>query len=128
MENYINSGFFDFESLELYKKSLDYIDFVYELTAQFPKDDRFELTSQFIRAANSITLNIAEGYGESILLSLKYLKTFRGSIRECLECSTIAYRREYFNEKKYLQSRTLLTELSKLAGGYKKYLNGKLNK
>lgn len=65
MENYINSGFFDFESLELYKKSLDFVDFVYELTNLFPKDNRFELTSQYIRAANSIPLNIAEGYGES---------------------------------------------------------------
>lgn len=63
MDNYTNPGFFDFESLQLYKKSLDYVDFVYDLTTQFPKDDRFELTSQFIRAVNSITLNIAEGYG-----------------------------------------------------------------
>lgn len=89
---------FDFESLELYKKSLIYVDFIYDLVKQFPLDERYELISQFKRAAFSITLNVAEGYGESIPLSLKYLKTVRGSVRECLACTTIAFRRSYIDE------------------------------
>lgn len=128
MENYPHSGYFDFESLELYKKSLDYIDFVYDLIHKFPNDERFELTSQFKRASNSISLNIAEGYGESIPLALKYLKTVRGSVRECLSCSTIAFRRKFIDEQDYSASRERLTELSKLAAGYGKYLNNKLDK
>jgi len=125
-----NSSFnqFDFESLELYKKSLDYVDFVYETTKLFPHDELFGLTSQFRRAANSISLNIGEGYGESIPLALRYLRITRGSIRECLGCSTIGFRRKYMNESNYLESRKLLTELSKLSAGYKKYLISQLNK
>lgn len=119
---------FDFESLELYKKSLDYIDFIYDLIAHFSDDQRYELTSQMKRAAHSISLNIAEGYGETIPLALKYLKTVRGSIRECLSCSTIAFRRKFIDEDLYFESRKLLTELSKLATGYRNYLNRKLNK
>ncbi|WP_346854982.1 four helix bundle protein [uncultured Draconibacterium sp.] len=122
------TNFFDFESLDLYKKSLDYIDFVYDLITLFPKDERFELSSQYKRAAISIALNVAEGYGESIPLAIKYLKTVRGSVRECLGCSTIAFRRNYISEKKYNESRALLTELSKMTAGYRKYLNNKLNK
>lgn len=57
---------FDFESLELYKKSLDYIDFVYDITNSFPREELFGLSDQFKRAANSIALNIGEGYGESV--------------------------------------------------------------
>jgi len=128
MNNYRQSDFFDFETLKLYKKSLDYIDFVYDLMTLFPDDERFELTSQFRRASTSISLNAAEEYGETIPLALKYLKTVRGSIRECLGYSTIAYRRKYINEHKYNKSRNLLTELSKLAAGCRKYLNNKLNK
>lgn len=78
MKNYPQPGFFDFESLELYKKSLDYVDFVYDLIIQFPTDERFGLSDQFKRASVSISLNIAEGYGETIPLALKYLKTVRG--------------------------------------------------
>ncbi|WP_340114500.1 four helix bundle protein [Maribellus mangrovi] len=128
MKNYPHSNLFDFESLELYKKSLDYSDFVYDLIIRFPKEERFELGSQFNRAATSISLNIAEGYGESIPLALRYLRIVRGSVRECLACSTIAFRRNYIDELKYIESRTLLVELSKMAAGYKKYLNRKLNK
>ncbi|WP_167612989.1 four helix bundle protein [Maribellus sediminis] len=128
MKNYPHSTFFDFESLELYKKSLDYTDVVYDLVMLFPKEERFELGSQLNRAATSISLNIAEGYGESIPLAIRYLRIVRGSIRECLACSTIAFRRNYMDEQKYVESRTNLVELSKLAAGYKKYLNRKLNK
>jgi len=119
---------FDFESLELYKKSFDYVDFVYETTKQFPHDELFGQTSQFRRAANSISLNIAEGYGESIPLALRYLRITRGSIRECLGCSTICFRRKFMGESNYIESRKLLTELSKLSAGYRKYLTSQLNK
>ena len=114
--------------MELYKKSLEYVDFVYEIVQNFPREERFELTSQFKRAANSISLNIAEGYGESIPLALKYLRTVRGSIRECLGCSTIAFRRGFLLEELYYESRNRLTELSKLASGYKRYLQNKQGK
>ena len=122
MENKYQSQFFDFESLELYKKSLDYIDLVYKLISQFPKEEQYGLASQFRNAANSIALNIGEGYGESIPLALRYLRISRGSIRECLVCSTLANRRNYIDEGHYFESRTKLTELSKISAGYKKYL------
>ncbi len=128
MKEYPESYFFDFESLELYKKSLDYVDFVYNCTKLFPKEERFGLTSQFRNDANSISLNIGEGYGESIPLALRYLRITRGSVRECLVCSTIAVRRKYMNESQYSQSRERLIELSKLSAGYRKYLNSKLTK
>ena len=101
---------------------------MYDITKQFPKDEIYGLTSQFKRAANSISLNVAEGYGETIPLALRYLKIVRGLIRECLGCSTIAYRREYADQQDNNKSRILLTELSKLSAGYRKYLNNKLNK
>lgn len=127
MKQYSDFRPFDFETLELYKKSIDYVDFTYNAVAEFPQAERFELTSQFKRAANSISLNIAEGYGESIALALRYLRITRGSIRECLGCTNIALRRGFLNEKIYSESRNRLTELSKLAAGYKKYLERKNN-
>jgi four helix bundle protein len=88
----------------------------------------YGLTSQFRRAANSIALNIGEGYGESVLLSLRYLRIVRGSIRECLVCSTIALRRNYIFGHENTESREKLVELSKLSSGYKKYLHYKIKK
>jgi four helix bundle protein len=128
MQNNYPPQLFDFESLELYKKSLDYVDFVYDTTFNFPKDELYGLTSQFRRAANSIVLNVGEGYGESIPLALRYLRISRGSIRECLVCSTIAFRRKYVDEENYMKSRSKLVELSKISAGYRKYLNSKNKK
>lgn len=126
MNQETGSSSFDFESLELYKKSLDYIDFVYYITNSFPNEEQFGLSGQIKRAANSIALNIGEGYGESVLLGLRYLRIVRGSIRECLVCSTVGFRRNWITNEDYNLSRQKLTELSKLAAGYVKYLKSKL--
>ena len=54
---------FNFEELSMYQKAFCFIDWVYILTKLFTKEETFRLTSQFIRAAHSIALNIADGSG-----------------------------------------------------------------
>ena len=127
MDSNKQPSLFDFESLDLYKKSLDYIDFVYKITQDFPREEKYGLAIQFTNAANSIALNIGEGYGESIRLALRYLRITRGSIRECLVNSTISFRNGFINERDYNESRKKLSELSRLSSGYKKYLIRNLN-
>ncbi|WP_363317794.1 four helix bundle protein [uncultured Dokdonia sp.] len=41
---------FNFEKLKVYQKSLDFVDFVYEIIQKFPVDERFALSSQFIKS------------------------------------------------------------------------------
>lgn len=53
----MNEDVFDFENLKVYQKSLEYVDFVYEITKDFPKEEIFSLTNQFRRASVSICLN-----------------------------------------------------------------------
>jgi four helix bundle protein len=52
---------FKFEKLEIWKLAIEFADEVHLLTRKFPKEEMFSLTSQFKRAADSISLNIAEG-------------------------------------------------------------------
>ncbi len=54
---------FRFENLAVWQKALDFADRVYDVTSQFPADERFGLTNQMRRAAVSISSNIAEGTG-----------------------------------------------------------------
>jgi len=65
---------FDFESLKVYQRALEYVDFVYKTTKSFPKEEIFSLTDQFRRAATSICLNIAEGSGGTKAEFNQYLK------------------------------------------------------
>lgn len=49
------------EKLDVWKKAIEMVTLVYEVTKQFPSEERFGLTSQIRRAAVSIPANIAEG-------------------------------------------------------------------
>ena len=56
---------------------------VYEITKQFPLDERFRLTDQLCRAAASIPTNIAEGKGRNALKEyLHFLSIAKGSVEE----------------------------------------------
>lgn len=66
---------FKFEDLKVYQKSLDFVDTVYNTTKQFPSEENYRLTSQFIRAATSISLNIAEGSGDTNPQFRRFLKS-----------------------------------------------------
>jgi four helix bundle protein len=117
-----NRDKFGFESLLVYQKSLDYVDFVHELTAKFPKDEIFSLTSQFKRAANSIALNIGEGSGGTKNEFKNFIRISFRSLNECVVCSTLAIRRNYINESENENSRQKLLELTRMLSGLRNSL------
>ena len=102
---------FNFENLNVYQKALDYIDFVYLITAKFPKGEQFGLTSQFQRAAQSIALNIGEGSGGSNAEFKQFIRISRRSIRECIVCVAIALRRQYITQEEESRIRGMCSEL-----------------
>jgi len=53
----------DFTDLIIYQLAVDLADWIYELTAKFPEDERHNLTSQLRRSSTSVYSNIAEGFG-----------------------------------------------------------------
>jgi len=52
-----------FEDLRAFQRALDLMVDVYEATAEFPKQERYGLTSQMCRASVSVVSHIAEGQG-----------------------------------------------------------------
>ena len=51
----------DYKELDVWKKSIEFVESIYKATAKFPDEERFGLTNQLRRAAISIPSNIAEG-------------------------------------------------------------------
>ena len=115
---------FDFENLKVYERALEYVDFVYEITKDFPKAEMFSLTDQFKRASISICLNIAEGSGGSKEEFNRFLKIARRSIRECIAITEIACRQRFIDGKTKQRSRDFCLELSKMINGLMKSLGG----
>ncbi len=118
----MNNDKFDFESLIVYQKALQYVDLVYEMTRNFPKTEVFSLTDQFKRASISICLNIAEGSGGSKVEFNRFLKIARRSIRECIAITEISYRQEFITKDLKDKSRNFCSELSKMITGLIKSL------
>jgi len=55
----------NYKELKLWQKSVDLAVRIYEVTASFPKEEIYGLTSQIKRSAVSIPSNIAEGAGRN---------------------------------------------------------------
>ena len=54
-----------FEELKIWQKAMDITENCYRATENFPKEEKFGLTSQLRRSAVSIPSNIAEGAGRN---------------------------------------------------------------
>ena len=114
---------FKFEDLKVYQKALDFVEHTYKTVETFPKDEKFGLTSQYKRAAISIALNIAEGSGDTNAQFSRFLNVSKGSLKECVVCSTIAKRLNFISDKDDNDTRQRLEEISKMTSSLKKYLN-----
>jgi four helix bundle protein len=53
----------NYKELKVWQKSYQLCLKVYRITADFPKEEKFGLTSQIRRSVLSVPSNIAEGYG-----------------------------------------------------------------
>jgi four helix bundle protein len=85
-----------FEDLDCYKVALKVLREAYRATSLLPAEEKYNLADQIRRAAVSIVLNIAEGYGRFHYLdSLRFYYIARGSISEVLSAFVICDELKY---------------------------------
>ena len=91
---------FKFEKLIIWQKSMDFGEEINSLIKSFPKNEIYNLSSQILRASDSIALNISEG---SIEQSKAEFNRFLGysvrSIAEVVTCLYKAKRRHYITQE-----------------------------
>jgi four helix bundle protein len=72
-----------YKDLRVWREAMEIAAQSYRLSARFPRDEAYGLTSQLRRAVVSIAANIAEGYGrESTGAYVQFLKVAQGSLKE----------------------------------------------
>ena len=95
---------FKFERLEVWQMSLDYVDLIYKVAEQLPKNEDFNLKSQITRAAVSVSLNIAEGStGQTDAEQARFLGLAIRSLIETVACQHLINRRNYLTDKAQLR-------------------------
>ncbi len=55
----------NFQNLKIWQKAMDVAEETYLISSEFPKEEKYGLTSQIRRSAVSIPSNIAEGAGRN---------------------------------------------------------------
>ena len=115
--------FRSFEELEFWKTSRAFRIDVTNLAKTFPKEEKYRLVDQLIRASRSITANIAEGHGRfHYQENIQYCRMARGSLMEVLDHLIVAYDEKYITEDKMIAFRRQHEQILKLANGYIAYL------
>lgn len=93
---------FKFEKLLVWQKAADLSERVNELVKNFPRNEMYILTSQVKRAADSVSLNIAEGStGQSNAGFKKFLGYALRSDVEVVGCLHLASRRNYITQNEF---------------------------
>jgi len=108
---------FMFENLSVYQKAIDFIDWVTDLTREFPRGFYY-LTDQLNRASLSIATNLAEGNGRFTKRDRKnFFIIARGSVQECIPLLEIARRKGLIEESVVTACRDQLEVIAKMISG-----------
>ncbi|MEO0970680.1 MAG: four helix bundle protein [Cyanobacteria bacterium J06639_18] len=112
-----------FEHLEFYQESLKLLKAAYRLADELPKHESYNLVQQLRRAACSITLNIAEGYGRYHYLDrLRFLYIARGSLAETFSAFIIAENIGYCTKEQLEWVRQIKIQIEKKLNGYCRFI------
>jgi four helix bundle protein len=91
----------NFRELKIWQRSLDFVVDVYQITNQFPAEEKFGLISQQRRSAVSIPSNISEGAGRGTNPQFKhFLEISMGSCNELITQLELSYRLAYISSEK----------------------------
>jgi four helix bundle protein len=120
-----SSYYFKFEDLKVYQRAIDFGELVNQQIETFPRHEIYKLSSQFIRAADSIAFNIAEGSSSTDANFNRYLKMAWDSAHECVAASTKARLRNYITFEQDEENRKTITEISKMISALRRHLNNK---
>lgn len=107
-----------YKELEVWKKSMELVKMIYNLTQHFPSSEIYGLTSQLRRAAVSIPSNIAEGYHRGYRKEyVKFLYIAFGSGAELETQLELARSLALAAPERFKEADNLLQEVMKMLNG-----------
>ncbi|RPA67647.1 four helix bundle protein [Cyclobacteriaceae bacterium YHN15] len=109
----------NFKNLKVWEKSVDLAVKVYQVTAEFPNEEKFGITSQMRRSSVSVPSNIAEGTARNT--SKAVLNSLDISLGESFELETqaiIANRVGLLDQETFSEIETDISEVQRMIHGF----------
>ena len=104
----------DFYQLPIWREGYELLMLIYNISEKFPDWEKYALSSQIIRSANSIIANIAEAHGRfSFNDKIRVLYIARGELAETRSHLAVALGRKYINDVKFKNINIRYCDLAK---------------
>ena len=115
-----------FESLKVWQKSRAFSNKIFQLSKEFPNDEKYRLVDQLIRSSRSIPANIAEGHGRyHFQENIQFCRVARGSMSESLNHLICACDCNYITENRLNELKSDIEELQRIINGYINHLKSR---
>ena len=115
-----------FVDLKVWQEARDLRKEIEEISDSFPPEEKYRLKDQIIRAARSITNNLAEGFGRfHYQENIQFCRQARRSLFEVLDHLIIALDNGYINKEIFDKFKEKFDNELKLLNGYIEYLKDK---
>lgn len=112
---------FDFENLRVYQKALEFIDEIFRLIKGLPKEYRFSIGDNLLRAGLSIANNLAEGNDKSSEKErYRYFRISSDSARECVSIFIVLKRQQLIEDDIYDRLKINAREITSMIKGLSK--------
>jgi four helix bundle protein len=116
----------NYKGLNVWQKSYELCLEIYKITAKFPNEERYGLTSQIRRSAVSIPSNIAEGYGRKTTVDyIRMLYISYGSICELETQISLAGDLGFIEKVELITTKTNIAEIERMLKALIKSLENK---
>jgi len=116
-----------YKDLKIWQKGIELVEIIYTITASFPQNEQYGLTSQIKRSSVSVPSNIAEGWGRGYNSNfLQFIKIARGSLYELETQLLIAYKIQLITKEDFELIQNLIVIESKMINSFITSLKNKI--
>ena len=105
----------NYKELKIWKKSMDLVQNVFQLTASFPNSEKYGLIDRIKRRSISVPSNIAEGAGRTTNKDFsRFLSISRGSLNELNTQLIISCRLNFIENDQLNELEIKINEIQKM--------------
>lgn len=116
-------GYETFEDLEVWKLGRDIRTKLSQLAKELPKEEKYRLSDQIVRASRSVTANIAEGFGRFYYQeNIQFCRQSRVSLMELIDHLSVTLDENYITKEQFEIYKDKILHCIKVLNGYIAYL------